>query len=399
MRTLNSILAIYITALAASLTARADVYELKNGGEVVGETLERSEEGVYAIRTADGAEITLERALVERIVPQDEAAAEYLRRSRAMLDTAEAHRELAAWCREHRLLDEADHHLARVAELDPSDEDALRSLGYQRVGNRWLTRDELMAERGMVFYEGKWRTQQDAAIRERNKQTADTNIDWFEKLRLWRDWLDNRRQERVTEAQALIAAINDPQAAPALVRMLEKEEDREVFDLLLDVLGPLDHPAAVQTLVAYTLDPTIKGDVRDECLDYLINRDQPVHILPYVQALKSKDNVVVNRAGYALGRIAEPAAISPLIDALVTTHKYQIEGGPELSAGFGTGGGGLNVGGGGPKIIEKDEQNERVLQALIKLSGNQNFEFDEQAWRAWFVDLQMRQHINSRRDK
>ena len=40
-----------------------------------------------------------------------------------------------------------------------------------------------------------------------------------------------------------------------------------------------------------------------------------------------------------------------------------------------------------------------MLQALTKLSGNQNFDYDEQAWRAWFVDLQMRQHINSRRDK
>jgi HEAT repeat protein len=125
-----------------------------------------------------------------------------------------------------------------------------------------------------------------------------------------------------------------------------------------------------------------------------------VQVAPYVQALKSKDNVVVNRAGYALGRIGDVAAISPLIDALVTKHKYQVSaGGPEISAGFGTGGGGLNVGGNAPQIIEKEEQNQRVLQALMKLSANQSFEYDEQAWRAWFVDQQMRQHINSRRDK
>jgi hypothetical protein len=384
-----------------SLAVRADVYELKNGGEVVGTTIQRTDDGVYTIRTADGAQVTLKRDLVQRIVPQDKTSLEYLERSRTAPDTADAHRELAEWCRQHKLLAEADHHTARVAQLDPTDEDAMRSLGYQKVGNRWLTGDELMAERGMVFYAGKWRSKQDVAIRERNKQTQEVNVDWFDKLRMWRGWLDNRRPERVAEAQAQIAAINDSQAAPALVRMLENEQDRDVFDLLLDALGPLDHAAAIQALVSYTLDPEIKGDIRDECLDYLTNRETPVQIVPYVQALKSKDNVVVNRAGYALGRIGDPAAISPLIDALVTNHTYQIDGGPEMTAGFSPsgGGGGLSMGGGGPKLVKRDEQNERVLNALIKLSGNQNFDFDEPAWRAWFVDLQMRQHINSRRDK
>ncbi|HEX6961291.1 MAG TPA: hypothetical protein VF175_05445 [Lacipirellula sp.] len=388
--------------LSAGSASRADVYELKDGGRVVGTTAPRTEEGVYTIRTVEGAEITLERELVERIVPQDEAAVEYLRRSRTMPDTAEAHRELAEWCRERKLIEQADHHLARLAELDPNDEEAKRALGYQRVGNRWLTREELMKERGMVLYEGKWRTKQDIAIRQRKERAEDTNVDWFHDIRLWRGWLDNRRPERVAEAEALLRAINDPKAAPALARVMEEEEDRDVFELLLDVLGPLEHPVAVQTLVAYTLDPAMKTDIRDECLDYLINRDRPVQIIPYVQALKSKNNRVVNLAGYALGRIGNPAAVSPLIDALVTKHKYPIDMGPEMNAGFNPrgGGGGLNIGGGGIKIIEKEESNQRVLQALVKLSGKQNvnLEYDEPAWRAWYVDQQMRQRYNSRRD-
>jgi hypothetical protein len=388
------------------IASRADVYELKDGGEVVGATIARTDDGHYTVRTSEGAEVQLDRQLVQRIVPQDEAAAEYVRRSRTAPDTAESHRELAEWCRQRKLITEADVHLARVAELDPTDEDARRSLGYQRVGNRWLSSDELMADRGMKFYDGKYRTPQDIAIRERNKQNEDTNVDWFRDLQLWRGWLDNRRPERVAEAEARIAAINDPNAAPALARLLDDEEDRDVFDLLLRTLGPLDHSAAIQTLVEYTLDPEIKGDVRDQCLDYLIREDRPVQLLPYVQALRSKDNVVVNRAGYALGRIGDPAAISPLIDALVTTHKQVIDpgGGDRISADFGggaggAGGGGFQFGGNGPQVVKFDKQNPRVLEALNKLSNNQNFDYDEPAWRAWFVDMQMRQRINSRRDE
>jgi hypothetical protein len=91
----------------------------------------------------------------------------------------------------------------------------------------------------------------------------------------------------------------------------------------------------------------------------------------------------------------------------VTTHKYVIQpessGGTPITAGFGTpgagGGGGLSMGGNGPQIITRDQSNEKVHQALMKLSGKQNFEYDESAWRAWFVETQMRQHVNSRRDQ
>jgi len=401
---LSAIFAV-VAALFSAAALRADVYELKDGGEIVGETVERIEDGDLVVRTADGALVTLERKLLARVVNHDDEMAEYIKRSRARPDTADAHRELAAWCRERKLLKEADIHLARLAELDPNDEEARRSLGQMRVGDRWLTAEQVMIERGMRFYDGKYRTAQDIAIRERNKEEQSANVDWFKQLRMWRGWLDNSRAARADEAHAQISAISDPQAAPAIVRLLEDEEDPEVFEQLLRALGGLmDHPIAVRTMVDYTLDPEIRGEIRDQCLDYL--RDgRSVHILPFVQALKDKDNRVVNRAGYALERIGDPAAISPLIDALVTTHKYQVQpesgGGDRIAAGFSPSGGGagLSVGGNGPQIIQADEQNERVLQALMKLSGNQPFEYDEQAWRAWFVDLQMRQRINSRRDE
>jgi hypothetical protein len=401
-----SIVAACLALLPVADAVRADVFELKDGGQVVGTVLQKSESGDYTVRTADGAEVTLARDLLQRVVEENDAEAEYREKSRRTPDTPEAHRELAAWCREHKLTDEAKVHLARVVELDPSDDDARRSLGYQRVGNRWLTDDELMIDRGMKFYDGKYRTPQDIAIRERDKREESVSIDWFSKIRMWRGWLDNRRAERIDEGAANIAAINDPQAAPALIRVMANERDQEVFEQLLAVLGRLDHPAAVQTLVAYTLDPEIDGETRDKCLDYLLNGPRPVSILPYVQALKHKDNVVVNRAGYALGKIGDKEAISPLIDALVTTHKYQqgpaSGGGTAINAGFdpsGRGGGGLSLGGNAPQIVTVHEENERVLQALIQLAGPQKLEYDEQAWRAWFVDLQMRQRFHSRRDE
>ena len=407
MRRRLSIAVACCVALSTPLAVRADIFELKDGGEVVGSPVDRTKADDYVVRTADGSEVTVAKSALQRIVKQDEAAAEYRSKSRATPDTVEAHRELAAWCRARKMIHEADHHLARVAELDPNDEVARRSLGYQRVGNRWLTSDEVMKARGLVFFDGKYRTSQDVAIRERDKAASSTNIDWFQQLKLWRTWLGGRRADRAAQAQANILAINDPQAAPALIRVMSDEPEGDVFEMFLRVLSQLDHPAALQTLVACSLDPTVHPEIRAQCRDFLVRMPRPVPIVPFVQALKSKDNKVVNLAGLALGQLGNPAAVSPLIDALVTTHKYSLQpegsGGDQITAGFGSpgagGGGGLSMGGNGPKIETRVESNEKVHQALMKLSGKQNFEYDEQAWRAWYVDTQMRQHVNSRRDQ
>jgi hypothetical protein len=406
---LTLLVATLVFFTGAAARSRADVYELNDGGQIVGELVERSDRGVYVIRTPDGVETTIDRSQLKRLVVQDETALEYQRRSRSAADTAEAHRALAAWCREHDLPREADHHLRRVIELDPDDDEARRSLDFQRVGDRWLNREDLMRVRGFVLFEGEWRSPQDVAIRQRDATIGDSEASWFVKLRRWRGWLDNRREERVAEAQGSFAAINDSQAAPALVKLLDDEEDDWAFDIMLAALGRLDHPLAIQTLVAYSLEyehtnKARAAEVRLDCLGYLTGRARPVSILPYVQALKDKDNLVVNRAGEALRQLGDPAAISPLIDALVTTHKYEISAGNpgQMQAGFspsGTGGGGLSMGGNGPKIEPRDEENIRVHNALVKLSGGQNFDYDELAWRHWYVELLSRQHANARRDE
>jgi hypothetical protein len=397
-----SIIASGLSIALFSQSVRADLFELKEGGEVVGNVVDRSESGDYVVRTSEGAEISLDRRSIQRIVQQNEATAEYLRKSRSAPDTIDAHRELAEWCRARKLLAEADHHLTRVADLDPNDEQARRSLGYRKVGNRWLTSDELMTERGMIFFDGKYRTRQDAALRDREKKQSSVNVDWFKQLKTWRGFLDNRRLDRVQEGQAHILAINDPQAAPALIRVMEGERDDAVFELFLRVLAQLDHPAALQQLVAYTLDPEMNPEFRAQSRDYLLRWPRPVPIVPYVNALKSKDNKVVNLAAVALGQLNDPAAISPLIDALVTTHKI-VEGGSAAPGGGqrfnATAGGGLSMGGDAPKVSYVNFNNERVHQALMKLSGKQNFEYDKAAWRAWYVDMQMQQTVNARRDQ
>lgn len=388
-----------------NVEARADVFELKGGGSVSGEIVDRGEKGEFVIKTPGGALVTFSKKQLQHLEQQNQARLDYEAQSRSMPDTVEAHRKLVAWCKKEKLSKLADHHRRRILELDPTDKMARESLGYQNHHGRWLTREEIMAQRGLRYYEGTYRTPQDIALREGVKTYEAAEAEWLQKVRLWRGWLKGRRS---VEAAQAIAEIRDPNAARALVELLEKEKNLQVRDLLTATLAELRHPLAVTTLVDFSLaDPD--QEVRLQCLDYLRKFHAPIRLAPYVRALKSKNNRIVNRAAEALHELGNPSATSPLIDALVTTHKYSKNDIPPGetnvsfdpsggSGGGGGGGGGLSVGG-KSKFVRIAQQNLDVRQALVELSGGQDFGFDQRAWRRWFINLQTQKFVDTRRDK
>lgn len=386
------------TSLLAA-DAPADVYELESGGEIRGALVDRGDDGSYVVRTEGGATIALPRAAIARIVAVDDTLAEYQRRAQSTPDTAEGQRTLARWCEEQGLLDESDVHWQRVLDFAPRDEEALASLDYQRVNGRWLTREELMARRGMIFHDGSYRTAQHIALRERDAAQENVEANWIQKLKLWRDWLDSRRDDRVIAARANLESLDDPNAVPAIIGQLKDERDPWVYGELLKVLARLDHPDSIRTLVDVTLhDPS--ADMRELALDLLTRDGDRVPILPYVRALRDGSNRVVNRAAKALRFLGDPEAVSPLIDALVTEHKRVIQQGQPggINAGMVNGGGSFSMGGDGPKVIIQPRNNPAVLQALIELTGQTNLEYDERAWRSWFVNQQERALASARRD-
>lgn len=393
--------AIFIVSLATFSSAQADTYQLKTGGEVVGTLVERGDQGSYVVKTVEGVKLTLPRFDVVKIIPENPALLEYESRARSLPDTVEAHRQLAAWCTENRLNEQADHHWQRLLKIDPADQQARESLDYQRHGNRWMTREQIMQERGLVMYRGRYRTPQDIALREAQEQAEKVEADWYGTLKNYRNWLTNPRRSR--EAEEGIAQITDPHAVPALLKWLDDEPDQWTHRLLLETLQAIKHPDSIRTLVQLSIESP-DPDERQQCIDYLLRLEDPISITPYVKRLTGKKNanVLVNRAAYALGQLGNAEAISPLIDALHTEHKYVTRHGSDQQIAVGmssAGGGGLNVGGKGRKIITKQHQNLQVKRALNTLSGGEDYGYSEVAWRRWFVNEQQYKYYSSRRDQ
>jgi hypothetical protein len=93
--------------------------------------------------------------------------------------------------------------------------------------------------------------------------------------------------------------------------------------------------------------------------------------------------------------------MGPLIEALVTTHKFKLEdGNPDQHAyTFSPDSGSFTFGGGGPKFISRPIRNPAVLSALVTMSGGTSFDYDQQQWRRWLAAQAKVKAVDVRRDE
>jgi hypothetical protein len=401
---MKRILAPLAVLLMLAPIASADVFVLSGGGQVKGELLnrEQSPRKQYVIQTVEGVKVTLDASQVKRVVRSRPGEAEYDRIAPTYPDTAAAQWELAEWCRKNKLTTQRQVHLRRVIELDPHHAQARSALGYKQVSGEWVTYDERMIKSGHVKVNGKWLLPQEVELADKKKKLEGAQLDWCQKLKLWRTWLGTDRDEQAREK---IAAINDRNAIRGLAIGLRDDRDPRVRVLFAQALGRFEVPEATHELAAAAIYDPVE-EVRLTCLDYLERKRRPDVIAYFVAKLRDKKstNEIINLAGAALGRMKDPAAIGPLIDALVTVHKFKVVtgGGGNMSSSFGKG---PNSGGTGismnaqPKIIKRNIPNQAVLDALVAITG-QNFNFDKDAWQTWYASQRKKPDVlDGRRDK
>jgi hypothetical protein len=296
--------------------------------------------------------------------------------------------------------------LQRIIELDPDHEEVRRLLGYDRVGKRWMTRDEVMKEKGYVKYGGTWRLRQEIEIEEKQNAAKAIQREYYEKVRRWKAWLE--RGDKSARAEEYILAIDSPHAVDALMKSLEDVKTFKQKEVFAKALANIGTGAAIDKLVTYSIefdelsDPEENEDFRYVCFDLIERIKPPVAVGMYIRALQSKDNRHVNRAAIGLARMGDKSAVGPLIAALITEHKFQIGSPGQTTTSFGGpvgGGGGTSFGtGGAARIIKRYARNEDVLLALKELTGK-DYYFDKDAWYSWLKTQQPEApKVNTRRD-
>jgi hypothetical protein len=390
-------------ALAAHRTVQAAEFILKNGGRIEGKWINEKEavRRTYVIDLAVGGRIMLNRSQVSKVIKTRPIIDTYEVQRHTVPDTVEGHLKMASWCRVKHLAKQRLDHLQRILELDPNHKKARAALGYHQVNGRWVTTAEENQANGMRRYKGSWRSAQEIELLEERKQREGSERKWFSKVKRWRKELE--QPKKFDEARKNLTSITSPTAVKAIALYLDKETVRDAKLIYYKALAGISAPPAMSVLMKESIDET-DGDLRLTALDYVVDQKTAAASKFYIQKLKNKDNRKVNRAGLALGLLKDPVAVRPLIDALLTTHRYQItkgKGGPNSqSHTFGTGGGGgggYSFGGGGPKMVKATQKNRSVLDALYALTG-ENLSYDKTAWKRWYNSQRKNGKFNARRD-
>lgn len=390
--------------------ARGDLVVLKSGGEIRGEVL-KSVPGEVVVRTLSGAEIKVSQPAVDSVTKRRLAVEEYETLRRQTPDTVEDHWVLAEFCRERTMKTERERHLRRIIALEPDHLLARRGLGYFKHEGEWTTQDELKQSKGYVKFKGKWVLPQELDLLALAEKETELEKSWYKKVNLWRDWLAGDRVDRQNEGYRNLVGIEDANAVPALYRAFNNHTNEEARVMYVSILKTIAGAKVVGPLVFQSLkDPSDR--VRMTAIR-AIPEDLRSDALPiYAKALKNELNVVVNRAGLAVGMIGDETMIPNLINALVTRHVYETwvpdqdisiglsQNGnmaqvqpnylpPDIQALMATGqlpyGVGVNQQPVRKKLVtlQKDEENPAVLIALNKLTS-QDYGYNEKAWKAWW---------------
>ncbi|OUT68691.1 MAG: hypothetical protein CBB70_05595 [Planctomycetaceae bacterium TMED10] len=394
----------FVVFISAGHARRADaaIFQLANGGEIFGELVNanRTDADSFVIRSYSGGEITLAATNVLKVVPQRPVEIAYTKKLVQVIDSVEGHLQLAEWCGKNRLKQSQKKHLQHVLQIDPDHPTARSLLGYSIVDGKWMTRDEKMRSRGYVRDGSRWVLPQEKELREKQKQLKQAEREWYEKIKRYSKWLTGNK--RVSGREHLLD-IKDPRATPALIYFFAKAKRQENVEILARALTNVGTAAAFEAIVSRTIVEA-NDDISYFCLELLEQYKPAGAIAVYVDALRSKDNVKVNRAGRGLSFVGDSTVVRHLIRALVTQHKFKIgkENPGAVSTSFGGAAGSKGTGfvsGGGPKIVAQNMRNKEVLGALRSITGK-DFDYDMGAWNTWYESQKPPEpKINSRRDE
>jgi hypothetical protein len=404
--------------------ARGDVLQLHSGGRLTGEVQGDSRPhqagpaGTVTIKTLSGASVTVAGEAIESLKRRKLAHEEYERRAEETPETVADQWALAEWCRQNGLSAARRTHLRRVLALDTNHAAARKGLGYTRHGGQWMTHAQLMTSRGLVKHKGKWVLPQEIAFIEQAAAETEAEKQWYKSVRKWFGWITSDDPNRQSEGLAELRRLRDATATPAVMRTFQKARGEPLRLLLVELLVNLEGARSFQGLIELSLFDDLDS-VREAALRGVRQRGAGPALPTYLKALRNENNRLVNRAGKALGQIGDDTVVDPLIEALVTRHQYKVrvptnligttpDGRmiqaidpsmlpPEIAQQLATGqlpygvafDNSSSVGFKQPTrqvIVKQDEKNSAVLESLTLLT-NENFGFDEAAWRRWRESL------------
>ena len=300
-----------LAALAFLGSAAADVVTTKDGLVLEG-AVTKDKDGGVSVRTS-GGDVRLAAADVASIVAGEgpRAAADQARKALAKTD-ATGHFRLALSLDAQGLPDLARLEYAAVLEAEPDHPAARRALGYEKVGDRWVSVAEARRQAGLVLYAGQWLLAAEVdRLARGKKRVVVRNVPLVTAMKTaattpaLREAAEARiaqasPADRVEAARALLV-YPDPNIRRFACHELEREGDESALRTLIAVSVRDSHPsvraAAVRAAATFGND-----DIA----------------IPLVRALGSEHPALVANAASSLAVLGDVRAVGYLVKRIVS---------------------------------------------------------------------------------
>jgi hypothetical protein len=372
----------------------ADRFQLKDGRELTGKVV-HSDTQKQGDREETRLAVEIETGVLVRIYESDlvrgghqksdSRQIEYEQRAAEMEDSAQSHYQMAQWCSQQGLNDLARAHYLRTIDLQPDHKEARAAVKHTRSesSGRWIKREDQMIERGKVFHQGKWKFPEYIPMDDDQQLLVKEKAELQKVINRWH----NAAVKGDAQALASLSQLDNPLVVDYLSQLLlDKQKAGQpaatvvVKQAYIMVLAKFNDGGAYATLAHACINDADQS-VRTAALDALAASGRQLAIPVMMGYLRHANNLLVNRAGYALGQLQADSAILAMIEALITRHQFEGSGADTYSPSAG----GLSLG--GNKKQMRDLQNEEVLSALSKITGQGGLGFDKSRWKAWYASV------------
>lgn len=290
--------------------AAGDVVTTKDGLVLEG-AVTKAADGSVTVATADG-KVVLPSASVGSITPGVGPREAALKESAAVPATdADGHYRLAVRFEAQGLADLARREYEIVLVASPDHAAARRSMGYERIGGRWLSTTEAQRAKGLVLFDGKWILPAEAAERAKAQKPASV-----------------RDGGGITVVQTMrVAAIGEPALARAaaanLVSLPAARRLEPAVVLLIDGnpkvrawaaehLGALGDGRALKALLTSAVrdrDESVRTAAVVACAALAPNDAA----IPFVRGLGSERPGIVMNSARALATLGDPRGITYIV--------------------------------------------------------------------------------------
>ncbi len=208
----------------------------------------------------NGRWLTLDE-VVQRAA-RDPLLGEYRKRRDAMVDRADDHRELAAWCHNNKLVDLERAHWVKVLEFESTDEQALSALDLQWYDGYLLTHPQI--ERAKT-----------AALDQRK-----ANKYWQPRVAKWRTAINRGTPSQRDKAIAEMTAISDHHVLPAFAAVCGvngQDTSSGLREIVIETVSRMPEFEATLFLVRYALF-TDSPELRQICVAALKKRSPHTYV-------------------------------------------------------------------------------------------------------------------------